>query len=136
MVQPSDAVPNPQYGVPAQSGYLYRVGDIGVTADSIVTYRGAAPLAGSNWFAVDYSRVENKIPVWAIVMAVIFASLCLIGLLFLLVKEEQVTGHVEVRVQSGQFSHVTHVPVVDAGHAPWVMNQVNQIQFAAHQATP
>ncbi len=134
MAQPSDGVPGPQYGHPAPSGYLYQVGDIGVTADSIVTYRGTAPLAGSTWLALDHSKVENKIPVWAIVMAVVFASLCLIGLLFLLVKEEQTTGFVEVRVQSGQFWHVTHIRVVDAGHAPWVLNQVGQIQATAYQA--
>ena len=135
MVQPPNAVPGPPYANPAPSGYLYQVGDIGVTADSIVTHRGTAPLAGSTWQAIDYSRVQKKIPVWAIIMAIVFAAFCLLGLLFLLVKEDQLNGYVEVRVQSGPFSHVTLVQVVDFGHAPWVMNQVNQIQVAAHQAT-
>ena len=133
MAQPPNAVPGPHYGNPAQSGYLYQVGDIGVTVDSIVTYRGTAPLAGSTWLVLDHSRVENKIPIWAIIMAVAFFSFCFLGLLFLLVKEEQVTGYVEVRVQSGPFWHVTHIRVVDPGHAPWILNQVSQIQAAAHQ---
>ncbi|MEL7156340.1 MAG: hypothetical protein AAFN30_07050 [Actinomycetota bacterium] len=140
MAQPPASSPwpaeggGPQPGPVAPAGYLYQVGDIGVTADTIVTYRGTAPLAGSTWLAIDQSRVEEKIPVWAIVMAVIFASLCLIGLLFLLVKEQQISGHVEVRVQSGEFWHVTHVPVIDAGHVPWIMHQVSLIQTQAHRA--
>lgn len=138
MVQPPASAPWPEGGAHQQGpavtpGYLYQVGDIGVTADTIVTYRGTAPLAGSTWLAIDQSRVEEKIPVWAIVMAVIFASLCLIGLLFLLVKEQQISGHVEVRVQSGEFWHVTHVPVIDAGHVPWIMHQVSLIQGQAQR---
>lgn len=130
MVEPQAAAPWPQQPV---SGYLYQVGDIGVTADAIVTYRGTAQLSGSTWIAIDQSRTEDKIPTWAIVMAVIFASACLLGLLFLLIKEQRTTGHVEVRVQSGEFWHVTHVPVIDAGHVPWVMNQVSLIQSQAHR---
>ncbi|MEM9132902.1 MAG: hypothetical protein AAF962_18570 [Actinomycetota bacterium] len=132
MAEPPNAEPGAPYEHPAPSGYLHQVGDIGVTADSIVTYRGTAPLAGSSWLVLDHSRVENKIPLWAIILAVIFFSLCFLGLLFLLIKEDKVAGYVEVRVQSGEFWHATHIPVVDPGHAPWILDQVGQIQALSH----
>ena len=67
-------------------------------------------------------------------MAVIFAMACFLGLLFLLVKEEATTGYVEVRVQQGQFVHVTHIPVSSRANVDYVMVQVGQVQaFASRQ---
>ena len=134
MVQPPASEPPiggyPQPG-PVAPGYLYQLGDIGVTADTIVTHRGTAPLAGSQWYLANYTRYEQKIPTWAIVMAVVFATLCLLGLLFLLVKEPKITGHMEITVQSGSFQHATYVLVVDEGHVHWITSQVSQIQAYA-----
>ena len=43
------------------------------------------------------SRTEEKIPAHAIVLAVIFFIFCLLGLLFLLMKEKTTTGFVRSR---------------------------------------
>jgi hypothetical protein len=48
------------------------------------------------------------IPVWAIVLAIIFFVFCLLGLLFLLVKERRVHGAVQVGVQGPGFSYATY----------------------------
>jgi len=36
---------------------------------------------------------------------------CLLGLLFLLMKEDRLTGWLQVTVQGPDFTHTTHVPV-------------------------
>ena len=99
---PPDAGPEP---------FILTIGDIGVTRHWVVTPNGTAPLAGSQWIARDLTRTESRIPPWAIVLAIIFAFFCLIGLLFLLVKEAYTTGYFEVSVNSGSLYHVTQLPV-------------------------
>jgi hypothetical protein len=97
----------PEIGV----GFLVTIGDIGVSKREIVTPNGKAPLAGSQWIVRDMSRVESRIPPVAIVLAIIFAFACLLGLLFLLMRERWITGYVEVQVQSGSVIHMTQIPV-------------------------
>lgn len=111
------------------------VGDIGITRHWVVTPNGSAPLAGSQWIARDMTRTETKIPTWAIVLAIVFAFLCLIGLLFLLVKEKQTTGHFEVSVRSGSLYHVTQIPVSGEWQIAQVRGLVNQAQSLAATAT-
>ncbi len=118
----------------AHPGFVFQIGDIGVTNDTIVTPSGNAPLAGSVWVGLDYTRTVDKIPTWAIVMAIVFAVFCLLGLLFLLVKENATTGYVEIRVQQGQFWHVSHVPVNSRESVDYLMMQIAQAQaFASRQ---
>src|SRR5262245_23021640 len=74
---------------PQTEQFAVTIGDIGVTRNWVVTPNGNAPVAGSRWIVLDQSRTERKIPTWAIVLAIVFAVLCLIGLLFLLVKEDR-----------------------------------------------
>ncbi|HXY91392.1 MAG TPA: hypothetical protein VEP49_02875 [Acidimicrobiia bacterium] len=119
---------------PAVEGFAVTIGDIGVTRTLIVTANGNAPLAGSRWIVLDQSRTEKKIPTWAIVLAVVFALLCLLGLLFLLVKEEQTTGYVEVSVMSGPLTHVTQIPVRSQYDVAAVRQQVHQAQTLAAAA--
>jgi hypothetical protein len=110
------------------------IGDIGVSQHWVVTPNGTAPLAGSTWIARDMSRTESKIPSWAIILAIVFALLCLVGLLFLLVKEHTTTGYVEVSVQQGQLYHVTQIPVSSAQQLAQVRQQVYQAQSMAAAA--
>ena len=84
-------------------------GDITVMNDSIVTPSGTMPLKGAVWTATDMSRTEEKIPTVAIVLAIIFVLLCLIGLLFLLMKEKKTTGFIQVTVTSGGRHHSTMI---------------------------
>jgi len=111
------------------------IGDIGVTRNWVVTPNGTGRLTGSQWIARDMTRTESKIPAWAIVLAIIFALLCLLGLLFLLVKETQTTGYVEVSVQAGTLFHATQVPVSTPYQVAQIRQQVSQAQTLAAAAS-
>jgi hypothetical protein len=110
------------------------IGDIGVTRNWVVTPNGTARLGGSQWIARDMTRTESKIPTWAIVLAVVFALVCLLGLLFLLAKEKYTTGYVEVSVQAGNLSHATQIPVSSQYQVAQIRQQVSQAQTLAAAA--
>lgn len=111
------------------------IGDIGVTRNWVVTPNGNARLGGSQWIARDLTRTQSKIPTWAIVLAIVFALFCLLGLLFLLAKEQYTTGYVEVSVQAGSLSHVTQIPVSGAYQVAQIRQQVSQAQTLAAAAS-
>ncbi|MFZ0323247.1 MAG: hypothetical protein WAN48_03840 [Actinomycetes bacterium] len=129
-------VPSTPGPAQAPSGFLLTIGDIGVTATHISTPNGAAPLHGSTWIVADMSVTERKIPTWAIVCAIVFALACLLGLLFLLVKEDVTRGYVQVSVRSGDLSHMTQIPVSSAVQVAQVRALVGQAQAFAAQAPP
>ncbi|MFE1962813.1 hypothetical protein [Streptomyces sp. NPDC059479] len=129
------ATPPPGYGYP-QAGAPYPVpmgggtplvsiGDITVLPDSIVTPSGTLPLKGAVWNATDMSRTEEKIPAYAIVLAIVFFLFCLVGLLFLLMKEKTMTGFIQVSVTSGGTHHSTMIPANHPGAFHAVMGQIN-----------
>lgn len=95
----------------AREPMLVTIGDIGVTQSTVVTPSGAQPVGAVQWMFTDMSRTTERIPPWAIVCTIIFFAFCLLGLLFLLVKETQTTGYVQVIVQGPGFVHATQVPV-------------------------
>ncbi|WP_327177606.1 hypothetical protein OG599_21515 [Streptomyces sp. NBC_01335] len=101
------------------------IGDIAVVNDSVVTPSGTMPLRGAVWTATDMSRTEEKIPPVAIVLAIVFALFCLVGLLFLLMKEKKTTGFVQVTVTSGGRHHSTMIPAMNPNTFPMLMSQVN-----------
>ncbi|MET9882214.1 hypothetical protein ABZZ20_03470 [Streptomyces sp. NPDC006430] len=101
------------------------LGDITIAGDQIITPSGPMPLKGAMWNATDFSRTETKIPTHAVVLAIVFFLFCLLGLLFLLMKEKTTTGYIQVTVTSGGRHHSTMIPAVDASTFPWVMNQLN-----------
>ncbi|CAM5379425.1 hypothetical protein SANTM175S_07188 [Streptomyces antimycoticus] len=72
---------------------------------------------------MDMSR--TKIPTVAIVLAIVFALLCLIGLLFLLMKEKQTTGFIQVTVTSGGRHHTTMIRATGPDTIHRVMGQLN-----------
>jgi hypothetical protein len=111
----------------APAASVLTIGDITLTEDRILTANGSAPLKGSQWFVRDQSRTEQKIPTYAIVLAIVFALFCLLGLLFLLMKEKKTTGYVEVEVRSGDLRHATQIPV-------WSELAVNQVRAQVAQA--
>ncbi|MFD7442343.1 hypothetical protein [Streptomyces sp. NPDC059909] len=104
---------------------LLVLGDITVLQDSIVTPNGTMPLKGAVWNATDMSRTEEHIPTHSIVLAVVFSVLCLLGLLFLLMKEKRTTGFVQVTVSSGGRHHATMIPATGPDTIHWVMGQIN-----------
>ncbi|MEU0161379.1 hypothetical protein ABZ154_21710 [Streptomyces sp. NPDC006261] len=123
---PGQYLPVPQE-VPGHGGVpVLSIGDITVMSDAIVSPSGTMPLKGAVWTATDMSRTEEKIPAHAIVLAIVFALFCLIGLLFLLMKEKRTVGFVQVTVTSGGRHHGTMVPATGPHTFPAVMGQLNQ----------
>jgi hypothetical protein len=59
------------------------------------------------------------------VLAIIFALFCLLGLLFLLIKERRTTGFVQVAVQNGGRTHNTHVAVNSPSQVADTLARVN-----------
>lgn len=106
-------------------GMALSLGDIAVTGDTVMTPAGPMPLKGAVWTATDMSRTEEKIPAHAVVLAIVFFLFCLLGLLFLLMKERVTTGFVQVTVNSGGRHHSTMVPVQSREQVMFVLNQVN-----------
>ncbi|MFE0376609.1 hypothetical protein ACFW1M_13675 [Streptomyces inhibens] len=126
---PPSAPPPPAPGGfqagPQIGGMSLSLGDIAVTGDTIMTPAGPMPLKGAVWTATDMSRTEEKMPAHAVVLAIVFFLFCLLGLLFLLMKERVTTGFVQVTVNSGGRHHSTMVPVQSREQVMFVLNQVN-----------
>jgi len=112
-------------GAPGQTATLVTIGDIAVTNEAIMTPAGALPLRGAVWTVTDMSRTEEKMPAYAVVLAIIFFLACLLGLLFLLIKERKTTGHIQITVNSGGRYHATMVPAHNPQTIMDVMGQVN-----------
>lgn len=111
---------------------LTQIGDITVSQSWVVTPRGTVPLAGTEWWVTHRAGYVERIPVWAIVLAVVFFPL---GLLFLLVKESRLEGFVDVGVRSAAFAHVTVLPAdSQAGREAPV--QVEYVRSLVQRATP
>ncbi len=99
-----------QAGGPAMT--LVTIGDIVCTRTEVITPSGRAPISRVTWSFTDMSRTTKSIPTWAIVCAVIFFFFfCLLGLLFLLVKEERTEGFAQVVVQGPGLLHQVQLPV-------------------------
>jgi hypothetical protein len=113
--------------VPATSETpLAYIGDIGVSQSQVITPAGTFPLRGSVWTVTDMSRTEQHMPAYAVVLAIIFFIFCLLGLLFLLMKETTTVGFVQVTVNGGGGRyHSTMIPVSSPQQVFHVMSQVN-----------
>ncbi len=122
---PPAAMGMPGAGAGMGGGSGLSLGDITIAGDQIMTPAGPMPLKGAMWNAQDLSRTETKIPPHAIVLAIIFFLFCLLGLLFLLMKERTTTGYIQVTVTSGGRHHSTMIPATDPGTFQWVMGQIN-----------
>ncbi len=90
---------------------LVSIGDIGVTPNWVITPNGTRPIGSVQWIFSDNTRTTERMPAYAIVLAVIFFLFCLLGLLFLLIKERRTEGYVNVTVQGAGLYHVAQIPV-------------------------
>lgn len=119
----------PQSGQPEH--YVLTIGDIGVSPSWVVTPNGTAPLAGSEWTFRDWTVTREAIPTWAIIAAVIGAAFCLLGLFFLLVKEPQTSGVVEVSVRSNGIFHIIQLPADSPQSIAHARHLVEQARWMA-----
>ncbi len=115
----------PAPGQPEQ--FVLSIGDIGISPSWVATPNGTAPLRDSQWTVQDRTFTQQATPTWAIVMAVLGFVFCLLGLLFLLAKESQTTGYVEVTVRSANVFHVVQIPA----HTPQAIAHTRQLVYQA-----
>ena len=111
---------------------LLTIGDIVVTKDWIYVPQGRFPLRGTTWTVQDATQVNEVIPTWAIIVAIVVALVtCLLGLLFLLVKEQQYTGFVSITVTGEGLYHTAQFAPGPTS-AQWANAQAAQARaFAA-----
>jgi hypothetical protein len=107
-------VENPSSRAPMQP--LVQIGDISVDQHWVHTPAGWVPTGQATWTVQDMTRPERVIPTYAIVLAIVTSVLtCLLGLLFLLIREDRPTGWLQVTVQGPDLLHTTHLPVNQQG---------------------
>ena len=85
-------------------------------------------MSGSQWIVTNNTATTESIPAYAIVLTVIFVWLCLLGLLFLLIKERKTTGFVQVTVHGPGFHHATQVPIGDLAQLQDIESRVSYIR--------
>ena len=118
------------YPVPEQ--VIAQIGEIQVTPSTVRTPAGEFWLRGSQWTVTDQWVATQKIPTWAIVMAVVgFFCLTFFSLLFLLAKETVYQGVVLVQVRNGPHQYVSRVPVTNQAYVQHVYAQVNYVRSLA-----
>jgi len=110
-----------------------QLGDIAVTDTQVHTPVGSFALRGTTWTVSNQTFVTQGIPAWAIVLAIVFFIFCLLGLLFLLVKERRVNGAVQVSVAGPGFSYSTYIPVYNEMAVFQVSRQVDWIRYQVAQ---
>lgn len=125
---PSPPVGAPPPPVPGVTGVLVNVGDIACTQDEAITPNGRFPLRRTVWVVQNNTTTTESIPTWAIVMTILFVLACLLGLLFLLVKERKTSGFVTVSVQGEGVYHATQIPVSDPAQIADVESRVGYIR--------
>lgn len=90
---------------------LVTIGDIVVSQSWVVTPSGTQPVGAVSWSVSDMTTTTTNIPVWAIICTIVFVWFFLLGLLFLLAKQTETRGVVQVSVVGPGFSHFTQIPV-------------------------
>lgn len=114
---------------------LVVIGEIAVTSNWLVTPAGTVPLAGAEFFVTDFTRVEQKTPTWAIVLAIVgFFFVFILSLLFLLARESRLTGYVQVTVRNGHLQYQSNIPVMSSATAPDVFGRVEYARHAVSLA--
>jgi hypothetical protein len=131
---PKQTTPPPLKPQPQGNSSILTIGDIAITSEKVITPNGTGSLADSQWIFSDMSRTESRMPAIAVILAIVFALLCLIGLLFLLMRETTTTGYAEVSMHSGNLYHKVQIPISSKADVDRVRELVNKAQSLAAQA--
>jgi hypothetical protein len=116
---------------PDEDEVVVQVGSIAAGMRWLHLPGGPVPLRGTSWTVRDQVHTTTQIPSYAIVLAVIFSVVFLLGLLFLLIKETTVEGVVQVGVEGDGFSYGTQVPVASYEEVHDVHHRVKAIRHLA-----
>jgi hypothetical protein len=93
---------------------LVTIGDIGFSEHWVVTPHGTAPLVGTSIVVDDRTHSVSKTPTWAIVVAIVGVFFFFLSLLFLLVRETQISGYLLVTVRNGELEFTSTLPISTA----------------------
>jgi hypothetical protein len=116
---------------PDEDEVVVQVGSIAAGMHWLHLPGGPVPLHGTAWTVRDQVHTTTQIPSYAIVLAVIFSVVFLLGLLFLLIKETTVEGVVQVGVEGDGFHYATQVPVASYAEVRDVHHRVKAIRHLA-----
>ena len=122
------------YGAGLPEQQLAAIGDIGVSQHWVITPTGAYPIRGSVWTVTDMSHWQERVSPAGVVLCVIFILFCLLGLLFLLIKERTISGYIQVTVQGNGFHHSTLIPATSPDSVVSVNQMVNYARSLAAAA--
>ncbi|GAB3567951.1 hypothetical protein GCM10027344_31100 [Spelaeicoccus albus] len=100
----------------------------------MITPVGTVPLHRAQFTFSDMSRTDRVTPAWAIVLAIIGFFFFLLGLLFLLAKEERTSGAVQVIVTGPGFMHTFQTPVASSAIVRDFAGRVNYASSLAASA--
>ncbi|MFC4053507.1 hypothetical protein ACFOY4_27790 [Actinomadura syzygii] len=114
---------------------LLAIGDISLTSTHVIVPHGQYPLNGTVWTVQDSTYVHEGIPTVAIVLTIIFVWFCLLGLLFLLMKERRYSGFVSVSVTGPGLYHTVQFPPGPQSGS-WAAQMVSQARAMAAVAPP
>ena len=114
---------------------LLQIGDMALTSTHVILPYGTYPLHGSAWTVQDSTQTTEGIPVVAIVLTIVFVWFCLLGLLFLLMKERRYLGFVAVSVTGPGFHHTAQFPPGPQAGA-WAAHAVAQARAITAAAPP
>src|SRR3954454_7372885 len=114
---------------------LISIGDISVTQSHVIVPHGRYPLRGTTWMVQDSTQVTESIPPVAIILTIILVWFCLIGLLFLLMKEKRYSGFVTITVTGMGLYHSVQFP--SAQHTgSWAADMVGRARAITASAPP
>ena len=112
--------------LPPPAQILVTIGDISCTQTELLIPTGRVPLRGTTWTFSNQSTVTQKIPTWAVVVAVVgLLVICVLSLLFLLVKERTVQGSVQVTVHGPGVYYATNIAVTSEAQVADLEARVN-----------
>jgi hypothetical protein len=120
---------------PGNDPVLLSIGDISVTPTHVIVPHGRFPVHGTTWTVQDSTQVTEGIPAVAVVLTIIFVWFCLIGLLFLLMKEKKYTGFVSITVTGMGLYHSVQFPAAQQTGA-WAADMVGRARAIAASAPP
>jgi hypothetical protein len=120
---------------PGTDPVLLSIGDITVTQTHVYVPQGRYPLHGTTWTVQDSTQVTEGIPPVAIILTIVFVWFCLIGLLFLLMKERRYTGFVSITVTGTGLYHSVQFPSAQHTGA-WAADMVGRARAITASAPP
>ncbi|WP_207929061.1 hypothetical protein [Actinomadura sp. 6K520] len=124
--------PYPQSGA---EPVLLQIGDMALTSTHVILPHGQYPLHGATWTVHDSTQVTESISTAGIILTVVFVWFCLLGLLFLLMKETRYLGFVSISVTGPGFHHTAQFPPGPQSSA-WAAQAIAQARAITAAAPP